>query len=163
MKFTRTVTSLGTLAAATACAAIAIAAPAEASAQTFKDHETFSPVGDVFTCTGGNLTVTGGTISQAIEGVMDGQGVFHITGTIVPHGVTLTDGTNSYTITGADWFGGKSLDPDGNLTIVSTDTEHFVIRSASGGLYAKVQLVEHMSPNGNSFSFDRGSCETPND
>jgi len=137
--------------------------PGQRGRADIQDHETFNPTGDVFSCQGGGLTVTGGTISQTIEGVVDGQGINHITGSLVPHNVTLTDGTNSYTITGADWFGGKALDPDGNLLIVSTDTEHFVIRSASGGVYAKVQIVEHHSPNGKSFTFDRGACETAQD
>lgn len=149
-------------AAAAACVFGALASPASAAAQTFKDHESFDATGGVFTCTGGDLTITGGTVSQSIEGVEDGQGVFHITGTIVPHNVTLTDGTNTYYLSGASWFGGKSLDPDGNLTIESTDTSHFVIRNASGGVYSKVQLVEHMNGD-HSFSFNRGACMEPND
>jgi hypothetical protein len=163
MNLHRSITGFGLLAAASATAAFALAGPAQAQAQTFKDHETFDVTGAVFSCTGGDLTVTGGTISQTVEGVQDGQGIFHITGTLVPHNVTLTDGTNSYRLSGADWFGGKSANPDSDVVIVSTDTEHFVIRSASGGVYAKVQIVEHVSQNGKSFSFDRGACETPQD
>jgi hypothetical protein len=161
MKQYRNGAAIAMSAASAACVMGALAGPASAAAQTFKDHASFNPTGDVFTCQGGDLTITGGTVSQSVEGVLDGQGVSHITGTIVPHNVTMTDGANTYTLSGAQWFGGKAVDPDGNLLIVSTDTEHFVIRDASGGLYAKVQIVEHLSPNGTSFTFDRGACEAP--
>lgn len=161
MKQYLTRSAIGLLAVSAVCAMGALTSPANAAAQTFKDHESFDVSGAVFPCQGGDLTVTAGSISQTVEGVQDGQGTFHITGTLVPHGVTLTDGTNTYSVSGADWFGGKSLDPDGNLIIVSTDTSHFVIRNASGGVYAMVQITEHMSAN-NTFVFDRGQCETPN-
>jgi hypothetical protein len=150
-------------AASTAFVMGVLASPATAAAQTFKQHETEDVTGAVFTCAGGDLTVTAGTISVSVEGVLDEQGVFHITGTIVPHGVTLTDGTNTYTLSGAEWFGGKTLDPDSDAFIEFTDTDHFVIRSSSGGVYAKVQFVTHVSPNGTSFAFARGTCQTPED
>jgi len=34
---------------------------------------------------------------------------------------------------------------------------------ADGGVYAKVQAVEHLSPNGKVVSFNFGSCEPPQD
>lgn len=142
----------------------ATAGTAQAAAQTFRDHETFPVAGDVFSCQGGDLTVTGGTLTQTFQGTIDARGLIHFTGTAVPHGVMLTDGTNTYTLSGASWFGGTATgDPDdpASTTIVETDTEHFVIRSADGGAYAKVSTVSHLSPNGKSFSFDFGSCETP--
>jgi len=49
------------------------------------------------------------------------------------------------------------------MPTVSTETDHFVIRNTTGGVYAKVQVVMHFSPNGNYFAFDRGSCEAPAD
>jgi hypothetical protein len=76
--------------------------------------------------------------------------------------VTLTDGTNTYTLSGASWFGATSTDPEG-VPAVATETDHFVIRNASGGVYAKVQVVMHQSPNGDFFVFDGGSCEAPAD
>jgi hypothetical protein len=149
--------------AAAGCLLGALAAPALAAAQPFSDRQTQNVAGDVFTCKGGNLTVTAGTITITVHGVQDGQKIFHITGTVVPHDVTLTDGTHHYTLSGAEWFGGKSLDDNDNLTIQSTETDHFVIRKAGGGLYAKVQLVEHWSAKHHSFVFDRGSCQPPSD
>ena len=73
-----------------------------------------------------------------------------------------TDGTNTYTLSGASWFGATAPDPEAMPT-VSTETDHFVIRNTTGGVYAKVQVVMHFSPNGNYFAFDRGSCEAPAD
>jgi hypothetical protein len=156
------VVALGAVAAA--CAIGALAGPANASATAFKDHETGIPVaGDVAHCTTVDLTITSGTIDSYVNGVVDAQGVVHVTGTIVPHDVTLTDGTNTYYISGAAWFGLTGTDPDNGVITLATDTEHFVIRNADGGIYAKVQFVEHLSPNGNYFQFDTGACETPQD
>jgi len=162
------VTGLSALAAATAaCAFGLMAAPAGAAAMTFHDHETLPVAGDVFPCGNGDLTVTAGTISLVNQGTIDAQGIVHVTSTVVPHNVTLQDAAgNAYTISGADWFGGTFTgDPDdpNSVPIVVTDTEHFVIHTAEGGVYAKVQIVEHLSPNGKVISFDLGGCETPQD
>ena len=147
---------------AAAVALIGLAGPAQASAMAFHEHDSLSVVGDVFACSPTDLTVTSGTIDEHFAGVQDANGVFHFTGTIVPHDVTLTDGTNTYTLSGASWFGFTGADPEGMPT-VSTETDHFVIRGATGGVYAKVQVVMHLSPNGRSFDFDRGQCEEPAD
>jgi len=148
--------------ALSALAAVSLAGPASASATTFKQHDSFDPTGSVFACSPTDLVVTGGVVNESFEGVQDANGVTHFTGTIVPKGATLTDGTNTYTLSGASWFGATAADPDAAPT-VATETDHFVIRSASGGVYAKVQVVMHQSPNGNFFVFDRGSCEAPQD
>jgi hypothetical protein len=138
-----------------------LAGPAQAAASTFHMHESFPAAGGVFECVGGDLTVTAGTVDQVIQGAVDAQGIMHITGTITVHGVTLQDADgNTYTVSGAGWFGGKSA---GDEPIVFTDTEFFVIHSADGGVYAKVQAVEHLSPNGKVISFNFGSCEPPQD
>src|SRR5439155_24905290 len=113
--------------ASSACLLGALAAPALAAAHPFSDLQTQNVAGDVFTCKSGNLTATAGTITINVHGVQDGRNIFHITGTIVPRNVTLTDGTHHYALSGATWFGGKSLDADGNMTIESTETDHFVI------------------------------------
>jgi hypothetical protein len=140
------------------------AGPAQAAASTFSDRESFPAAGSVFSCQGGDLTAQTGTVDSVVHGTQDDQGIFHITGTTTTHGVTLTDADgNVYTLAGASWFGGKSTDAEGNNAIVFTDTEHFVIRNASGGVYAKVQIVAHVSQDGSFFSFDKGACEEPND
>lgn len=148
--------------ASAACALGLLAGPAQGTGTSFTGHQTFPAGPGTFTCTQGNLDITGGTISIVFHENQDSAGIFHVTGTLTPHGVTLRDTAgHTYTISGANWFGGKSTDPDGNVIIEGGDTEHFVIRSASGGVFAKVQSIEHISPNGVSFSFDRGSCQTP--
>jgi hypothetical protein len=153
---------LGALLGGLAMPAAAMATPSQAP---FTGHETDSVVGDVFTCQSGDLTAQTGTITTVFHVNADNNGLFHFTGTIVPSGVTLTDAAgNWYTVSGASWFGGTSPDASGNSQpIVSTETDHFVIHNASGGVYAKVQFVGHLSPNGQMFFFDKGVCETPAD
>jgi hypothetical protein len=67
---------------------------------------------------------------------------------------------SAYTLSGAALFGLKLAD---GQVVVTTDTTHFVIHNADGGVYAKVQSVEHLSPTGKGFSFDFGTCEAPAD
>lgn len=141
-----------------------LAGSAGAQAQTFKDHESFDATGAIFACGTGDIAVTSGSVTNSIEATLDASGVFHITGTGTVHDVTAEDTAgNTYTITGAGWFGGKGIGTDPNTAqwIVFTDTADFVIHDASGRMYATVQAVEHLSPNGNILSFDFGSCEAP--
>jgi len=155
------------VAAAGAAAAIGIlAAPAGASASSSTEHTSFNPTGAVFACQGGDLTVTGGTVYQVFHINQDARGIEHVTGTITPRQVTLTDDSgNAYTLSGAAWFGAKG--PSETDIVVATDTEHFVIHPASGGVYAKVQAIEHINitPSGkvNVTSFNLGSCQSPQD
>jgi hypothetical protein len=152
------------VAAVSALGAMGLAAGSASAAPTVNDtvHVTQDVSGEVFTCTGGNLTIDSGSISIMQHENVDAQGVFHITATITPQDVVLSDAAgNHYSISGAQWFGGKALSEDS--PILFTDTEHFVIHSATGGIYGKVQSVTHFSQAGASFSFDRGSCETPQD
>ena len=150
------------LTAVSALGAIGLAAGAASAAQPLNDtqHVTQDVTGQVFTCSGGDLTIDSGSISIVQHENVDGQGIFHITGTVTPQDVVLSDAAgNLYSISGAQWFGGKAVSED--TPILFTDTEHFVIHSASGGVYAKVQAVSHFSQNGASFSFDKGSCQPP--
>lgn len=150
----------GALLSALAMSTAAVATPSQAP---FKDHETQSVVGDVFACQSGDLTVMSGTIMSTFHENADNSGTYHYTGTVVPHDVTLTDDAgNTYTLSGASWFGGTTTDPNGeSQPIVGTETDHFVIHDSTGGVFAKVQLVMHISPNGNMFIDDRGTCEEP--
>lgn len=150
------------LAGVVAAGAFALtAAPAHGAATTSHEHDTFPAAGGVFTCVGGDLTATAGTVDEVIQTAVDAQGVVHVTGTITTHGVTLQDAAGSaYTLSGAAWFGLKLAD---GQVVVTTDTTHFVIHNADGGVYAKVQSVEHLSPTGKGFSFDFGTCEAPAD
>ena len=147
--------------AAAACVVGISGGIAQAAATTTHEHTSFPAAGAVFTCLGGNLTATAGTVDQVLATTVDGQGVFHMTGTITTHGVVLQDAAgNTYTLSGASWFGGKGTETD---ILVETDTADFVIHNSTGGVFAKVQAVEHLSPNGTVKSFDFGSCEAPAD
>jgi hypothetical protein len=137
-------------------------APAAASAASSTQRTSIDPTGDVFTCRGNDLTVTAGTVSELFHVNQDAQGIFHITGTSTPHNVTLGDASgNTYTLSGAGWFGAKGTSETDIL--VATTTEHLVIHAASGGVYAKVQAVEHfnITPAGqvNMKSLSFGSCQ----
>jgi hypothetical protein len=143
-------------------AAVMLASPALAASGQQTVRESFDPTGDVFTCMQGDLTITGGTVYEVLHFGEDARGIFHYTSTITVKGVTATDANgNQYFITGALRFGGKAVSENENL--LETDTSHFVIHNASGGVYAQVQVVDHFSLNGRSFTFDIGGCETPND
>jgi hypothetical protein len=155
------------VAAAGATAAIGLcAAPAGASASGSTQHLSFDPAGDVFSCEGGDLTATGGIVYQVFHTSNDAQGVLHYTSTTTPRHVTLADAAgNSYNLSGAITFGGKAT--AGGDTIVATSTAHLVIHPVSGGVSAKVQVVEHfnITPGGkiNVKSFNFGSCQLPED
>lgn len=162
MSSMRSRTALAAIATIGALGLAAVAAgSAGAAAQTESFHATQDVTGDVFTCAAplGDLTVASGSVAMSQHYTIDAQGIFHLTGTLVPHDVTLVDGNGaSYTISGASWFGGKSLDE--NNPLLFTETDHFVLHDATGGVAGKVQLVSHTSP-GSSFVFDKGSCEQP--
>jgi hypothetical protein len=61
-------------------------------------------------------------------------------------------------VSGANWFGGSAYDPDANEPIAFTSTDKFVIRTATGGVYGMVNVIEHISPSGKYFEFDFGNC-----
>jgi hypothetical protein len=159
MRF-RKATASALLTATMACSIGALAAPATASATAFQERDSFDPTGQVFTCQPTDLTVTSGLVIESLEGVQDPRGVLHLTGTTRVQDVTLTDGTNTYALSGAASFA-STLNPDSGELVDVTDTTHFVIRNPSGSVYAMVQIVVHFSPDGHSFTLDRGACETP--
>jgi hypothetical protein len=79
-------------------------------------------------------------------GPWTGLGVFHITGTGIPRGVTLDDGAgNVYSLHGATHFGGSFTDPNNN-PVAMTSTDKFSIVSAGGGLVGSVNVTEHVEP-----------------
>jgi|SRR5438093_3364851 len=155
-------------AALTALAAIAvamvIASPAGAAGNAGSTQvTTFDPTGATFPCTTGvTYTVTGGIVRSVFHFSGDASGGGHVTGTISPIGVTLTDGTTNtvYRLAGASWFGGN-FDTSGNF--VTTDTAFFNILGPSGGPVARVAIVDHMSSRGTNFTLDFGQCQTPSD
>ena len=156
--------AVAVLSALAVCAvALVVALPANAAGNAGTTQvTTFDPTGAVFTCPGTNYTVLGGIVRSIFHDSIDAAGGEHVTGTISPTGVTLTDGTSNtvYRLAGASWFGG-SFTAAG--TFVSTDTAFFNILGPSGGPVAKVAAVEHFSSGGTNFSFNFGQCSEPQD
>jgi|SRR5690349_10979669 len=149
------------LTAAAISAALLTAAPAAASNAGTTVHMSIDLAGSGLTLSCGTtvLSPSGGTPTLVYHQSTDAQGIFHVTGTGTFNRATLQDAAgNSYSITGANWFGGSAYDPDANEPIAFTSTDKFVIRTATGGVHGKVNVVEHISPNGNFFSFNFGNC-----
>jgi hypothetical protein len=145
-------------------AALVVALPASAAGSAGTTQvTTFDPTGAVFTCPGASYTVLGGTIRSVFHDSFAANGSEHVTGTIAPIGVTLTDGTTStvYRLAGASWFGGNLNYVNGRYEFA--DTEFFNILAPNGGVVAKVAGVEHMGSGGSNFSFTFGACQAPQD
>jgi hypothetical protein len=147
----------------TTAALVACAMPVQASASPASgttEHSFFDPVGAVFTCNSREITVTAGTVDQVMHFGQDSSGGSHFTGTLTAHDIAAQDANGAqYTITGASHVAGK-LAAD-TLQLV-TDSSHFVIHETAGGVYGKVQLVDHYNVTGRSFTLDFGGCEAPN-
>lgn len=158
--------SVGVVTALVASGGLAVAGGLTASAspeQTMRVDVT----GAVFTCLDGSYyTVTSGDALFLDHESTDQNGGFHITGTVAPSQVTLSHSTDAgtYYLAGASWFGGNFSATGGDFT----NTDHFQIRSASGGTVADVSVVAHftMNANGNitvNFEKDSGTCHSPDD
>jgi hypothetical protein len=143
--------------------ALFVAMPAGAAGNAGTTQATtFDPTGAVFTCSGGtSYTVTGGTAHSIFHDSFGANGSEHVTGTIAVTGVTATDGTSTYRIVGATWFGGNLNYATGQFEF--SDTGHFNIIDSSGAVVGTVSTVEHMGAHGSSFSFDFGNCQEPQD
>jgi hypothetical protein len=155
---------LGALGAVAVAMAMVTAVPAFAAGNAGSTQvATFDATGATFPCsTGVTYTVLGGSVRSIFHDSIDAAGGEHVTGTISPTGVTLSDGTTStvYRLAGASWFGGSFL-PNGQF--VATDTAFFNILGPTGGPVAKVAAIEHMSSGGSNFSFNFGQCQAPSD
>ncbi len=150
--------------AAFLCAAI-FAIPASAAGQAGTTQvATFDATGAQFTCSDGTTyTALGGTVHSVMHDSFGANGAEHVTGTIAPTGVTLTDGTTStvYTLGGATWFGGNLNVTTGRFEFA--DTGFFNIIAPGGGVVGPVAGVEHASSGGANFSFNFGNCQAPQD
>ena len=137
----RYIAALATLVAVALVAATSASAAGNAGTTQVT---TFDPTGAVFTCPGADYTVLGGTVRSISHDSFAANGSEHVTGTIAPIGVTLTDGTTDtvYRLAGASWFGGNLDYVNGKYEFA--DTEFFNILGPSGGVVAKVAGVEHM-------------------
>lgn len=149
------------VALAAVAVALVVALPANAGNAGSTQVTTFDPTGAVFTCPSTNYTVLGGTVRSVFHDSFGANGSEHVTGTISPIGVTLTDGSTIYRLSGASWFGGNFNDVNGRYEL--SDTEFFNILAPGGGVVAKVAGVEHMGSGGSDFTFTFGQCEAPQD
>jgi len=149
--------------AAAAAVALVVALPAGAAGNAGTTQvTTFDPTGAVFTCPDANYTVLGGIVRSVMHDGVAANGSEHVTGTISPIGVTLTDGTSDtvYRLAGASWFGGNLDFVNGKYEF--SDTEFFNILGP-GGVVARVAGVEHSGSGGSNFSFSFGACQPPQD
>jgi hypothetical protein len=149
---------LAVVAAAGVVGAVALTGgPASADAAT---HTSFPAAGAVFSCSDTSYTAVSGTVKFVYQENQSASGIFEVTGTITPTGVTLQDAAgNLYKLSGAGWFGG-TFNPATN-TGQFTDTEKFQIIDLGGGVVGTVNIVEHMSPNGKIIDFNFGNCTPP--
>ena len=123
--------------------------------------------GTVFTCADGSYyTITSGDAMFLFHESFDQSGGDHVTGTVAPRNVKLSfsGDNNTYRLAGASWFGGNITDAQAGFT----DTEHFQILGASGGVVDNVSITSHftMTANGDiavEFEKNTGTCEPPED
>jgi hypothetical protein len=136
-------------------AVVSFAGPASAAAQ----HISFPVAGAQIFCTNTTYTATGGSIDSVLNETTSANGSMHVTGTDTANHITAVDPAgNTYRVVGADWFGG-TLAAQGGGTF--TDTNEFQVIAANGGVVDSVRVIEHVSPNGQTVSFDFGSCAPP--
>jgi hypothetical protein len=100
-----------------------------------------------------------GPLAWGLHDSTDAHGIFHVTGTGTLNHATLQDATRrTYSVSGTRWFGGSAHDLDANHPIAFTSTDKFAIRTATGGVFAMVNFIEHISPNRKYIAFDFGYC-----
>jgi hypothetical protein len=119
-------------------------------------HDEFSVVGDVFVCDGATYTITEGTVKSVEHFTEAANGNTSITGTSTPVGVVATDGTSTFRIVGAVWFGASFNVNTGTGPETFTGKLQIV---GAGGKADSVNITAHVSPNGDVNEFDFGSCE----
>jgi hypothetical protein len=135
-------------------AVVSLAGPARAAAQ----HSSFPVAGAQISCTQTTYTLTGGSVDSVLNVTASADGSLHVTGTDTANHITAVDPSgNTYSLVGADWFGGTLTAQGGTFT----DTNEFQIIAASGGLADSVRVIDHVSPNGQTISFDFGTCAPP--
>ncbi len=136
-------------------AAVSFAGPASAAAQ----HSSFPVAGAQLFCTNTTYTLTGGSVNAVFNMTTSANGAVHITGTDTANHITAVDPSgNTYRVVGADWFGGTFPAGQGGTF---TDTNEFQVIAANGGVVDSVRVIEHLSPNGQTISFDFGTCAPP--
>jgi hypothetical protein len=120
-------------------------------------HDSFPVAGDVFVCGANTYTVTSGTLSVVMHEGNSASGNLNGTFTGTPMRVVAVDQDgNEYSIVGAIWFGFSFNAQTGGFQTTSTGKLQIV--SKGGGTADSVNVVFHISPNGDINSFDFGTC-----
>ena len=123
-------------------------------------HSSFPAAGAVFVCGANTYAVTSGTVYIVIHQGSSASGNSNLTGTITLRNVVAEDEAgNVYSIVGAIWGGGTFNAQTGGFQ--TTFTGKLQIVSQGGGTADSVNVVLHMSPNGDVNSFDFGTCVLP--
>jgi hypothetical protein len=144
------------LVGAVAAAALLVGLVSVAQASAPAVHDEMPVAGDVFLCEGATYTITSGTVKFVEHFTEAANGNLSITGTSTPRGVVATDGTSTFRIVGAVWFGASFNANTG------TGPETFTAKLqvvGPGGTADNVNITFHVSPNGDVNFFDFGSCE----
>ena len=138
-----------------ACALALSAAPVLANGPAV--HFSFPVAGDVFVCGTNTYTITSGTVSAVSHEGSSASGNANCTFTGTPKKVVAVDEDgNEYSIVGAVWSGFTVNAQTGGSQ--STFTGKLQIVSQGGGTADSVNVVFHISPNGDINSFDFGTC-----
>jgi len=139
----------------TACALALSAAPVLANGPAV--HDAFPVTGDVFVCGANTYTIISGTVSTVSHEGSSASGNLNGTFTGTPRKVVAIDEDgNEYSIVGAVWSGFSfNAQTDGFQT---TFTGKLQIVGQGGGTADSVNVVFHISPNGDINDFDFGTC-----
>jgi hypothetical protein len=146
------------LAAVSALALALSASPALANGPAV--HSSFPVTGDVFVCGANTYTITSGTVSVVMHEGSSTSGNLNGTFTGTPKRVVAVDEDgNVYSIVGAVWSGFTFNAQTGGFQ--TTFTGKLQIVSQGGGTADSVNVVFHISPNGDVNDFDFGTCPPP--
>jgi hypothetical protein len=146
------------LVAAAAMASVLLVGVSSAAANQPAMHFTQPVPSDPLQCGDITYTPVSGELVTVVHEGQSASGNTNFTSTITPRNAVLQDQHgNVYSVSGAIWFGGTfNANTSG---FQGTSTDKFQIVSQGGGTVDSVNGVEHVSPNGNEFSFSFGTCE----
>ena len=120
-------------------------------------HSSFPVTGFVFVCGPNTYTITSGTVTSVMHDGSSASGNLNGTFTGTPKKVVAVDAAgNVYSIVGAVWGGFTFNAQTGGFQTTFTGKLQIV---GQGGTADSVNVVFHISPNGDVNDFDFGTCE----
>jgi hypothetical protein len=132
-----------------------VAVPAAALADG-ATHDEYSIAGTVFACPDATYTVQSGTVKEVRQEVQSQSGNQMVTVTETPQHVVMVDQQGAtYTMRGAIWFGGVTIDNTGAELITATHNLEIIARG--GGVADSIRLVERFR-DGELISREFGTC-----